>query len=109
MKIVASGSEEAAHLLNTHWEIGLTTGQLVAVPIPEEKAVDQKIVENSITESLSEASAAGITGNAITPFLLTKVADASNGLTLEANVDLILNNVQVAGEIAIQMAETSSR
>ncbi len=109
LKIVASGSEEAAHLLNTHWEIGLTTGQLVAVPIPEEKAVDQKIVENSITESLSEASAAGITGNAITPFLLTKVADASNGLTLEANVDLILNNVQVAGEIAIQMAETSSR
>ena len=42
-----------------------------------------------------------------TPFLLTKVSNASGGLTLEANVDLILNNVQVAGEIAVQMAKTS--
>ncbi len=54
-----------------------------------------------------KAASIGITGNAITPFLLTKVSSATGGLTLEANVDLILNNVQVAGEIAIQMAGTS--
>jgi pseudouridine-5'-phosphate glycosidase len=104
LKIIASEPKEVAHLLNTHWGIGLTTGQLVAVPIPEEKQVEQKIVENAINESLNEAASAGITGNAITPFLLTKVSEASGGLTLEANVDLILNNVQVAGEIAVQMA-----
>jgi len=104
LKIIASEPKEVAHLLNTHWEIGLTTGQLVAVPIPEEKQVEQKIVENAINDSLNEAASAGITGNAITPFLLTKVSEASGGLTLEANVDLILNNVQVAGEIAVQMA-----
>ena len=85
----------------------MTTGQLVAVPIPEDKSVDTKIVEDAINESLDEAASAGITGNAITPFLLTKVSNASGGLTLEANVDLILNNVQVAGEIAVQMAEAS--
>ena len=71
------------------------------------KKNDTKIVEDAINESLDEAASAGIKGNAITPFLLTKVSDASGGLTLEANVDLILNNVHVAGEIAIQMAETS--
>jgi len=107
LKIIASEAKEVARLLNTHWEIGLTTGQLVAVPIPEDKSVDTKIVEDAINESLDEAASAGITGNAITPFLLTKVSNASGGLTLEANVDLILNNVQVAGEIALQMAETS--
>ncbi len=107
LKIVASEAKEVARLLNTHWGIGLTTGQLVAVPIPEDKSVDTKIVEDAINESLDEAASAGITGNAITPFLLTKVSNASGGLTLEANVDLILNNVQVAGEIALQMAETS--
>ena len=107
LKIVASEAKEVALLLNTHWEIGLTTGQLVAVPIPEDKSVDTKIVEDAINESLDEAVSAGITGNAITPFLLTKVSNASGGLTLEANVDLILNNVQVAGEIAVHMAETS--
>lgn len=107
LKIVASEAKEVARLLNTHWGIGLTTGQLVAVPIPEDKSVDTKIVEDAINESLAEAASAGITGNAITPFLLTKVSNASGGLTLEANVDLILNNVQVAGEIALQMAETS--
>ena len=107
LKIVASEAKEVALLLNTHWGIGLSTGQLVAVPIPEDKSVDTKIVETAISESLDEAASVGITGNAITPFLLTKVSSATGGLTLEANVDLILNNVQVAGEIAIQMAETS--
>ena len=107
LKIVASEAKEVALLLNTHWEIGLTTGQLVAVPIPVDKSVDTKIVETAINESLNEAASIGITGNAITPFLLTKVSSATGGLTLEANVDLILNNVQVAGEIAIQMAGTS--
>jgi len=107
LKIVASEAKEVALLLNTHWEIGLTTGQLVAVPIPVDKSVDTKIVETAINESLNEAASIGITGNAITPFLLTKVSSATGGLTLEANVDLILNNVQIAGEIAIQMAGTS--
>ena len=65
---------------------------------------DQKIVEDAVSESLSELAEAGITGNAISPFLLKKVSEASGGLTLEANVDLILNNVQVAGEVATQMA-----
>ena len=104
LKITASEAEEAARILKAHWEIGLKTGQLVAVPIPEEKSVDQKIVEDAVSESLSELAEAGITGNAISPFLLKKVSEASGGLTLEANVDLILNNVQVAGEVAIQMA-----
>ena len=66
--------------------------------------LNQKIVEDAVSESLSELAEAGITGNAISPFLLKKVSEASGGLTLEANVDLILNNVQVAGEVAIQMA-----
>ena len=103
-KITATGAEEVAALLQAHWQIGLDTGQLVAVPIPKEKSVDQKIVEDAINQSLEKAKSAGITGNAITPFLLEKVSEASGNLTLQANIDLILNNVKTAGEVAIQMA-----
>ena len=102
-KISASSAKEVADLLKTHWQIGLTTGQLVAVPIPEEKSVDQQIVEDAINQSLEKAKASGISGNAITPFLLEKVSEASSNLTLEANIDLILNNVNTAGEVAKQM------
>ena len=103
-KITATRAEEVAALLQAHWQIGLDTGQLVAVPIPKEKSVDQKIVEDAINQSLEKAKSAGITGNAITPFLLEKVSEASGNLTLQANIDLILNNVKTAGEVAIQMA-----
>ncbi len=102
-KISASSAKEVADLLKTHWRIGLTTGQLVAVPIPEEKSVDQQIVEDAINQSLEKAKESGISGNAITPFLLEKVSEASSNLTLEANIDLILNNVNTAGEVAKQM------
>ena len=61
-------------------------------------------VEDAINQSLEKAKSAGITGNAITPFLLEKVSEASGNLTLQANIDLILNNVKTAGEVAIQMA-----
>ena len=104
LAITSNSAKRTAEILSIHWGIGLNTGQLVAVPIPKEKALDQALVEKAIIESISIAESKEINGSDLTPFLLKKVSEVSNGLTLSANIDLIINNVKVAGEISKELA-----
>lgn len=89
-----------AAILNSHWSAGLTSGVVIAVPVPDEKAIDRSIIEQAVADGLSTAVAAGVRGSAVTPFLLNKVAEATNGASLVANMALIVNNAEVAGEVA---------
>ena len=81
-------------------DLGHGQGIVVANPIPESKQWDP-VEHDRILEIAFEAAAkAGITGKAVTPFLLGFIVEESKGKSLEVNLDLARNNVALAGEIA---------
>ncbi|MEM9318161.1 MAG: pseudouridine-5'-phosphate glycosidase [Pseudomonadota bacterium] len=80
--------------------LGLTGGQLVANPIREADEIPRAALEPMIETALGMAQQAGITGKAVTPFLLQKLFEASHGQSLTANISLVRNNAQLAARIA---------
>jgi pseudouridine-5'-phosphate glycosidase len=97
--------QEAAGIMRAHWALGLG-GLLFANPIPEAAALRRDDMEAWIAEALDEAEAAGMTGKAVTPFLLARLHELSDGKTLEANVALLEHNARVAAEIACAYADS---
>jgi pseudouridine-5'-phosphate glycosidase len=92
-------AEEAARLLSLHWgALGREGGALVLVPPPD--PVPRDVVEAAVSAALRSARERGVSGKAVTPFLLEAVARATGGRALEANLALLERNASVAGEIA---------
>jgi pseudouridylate synthase len=92
-------AQEAAEVARAHWELG-GNGVLVARP-PDESLDD---VEPLIEDALREAEARGIRGQGVTPFVLQFLHERSEGRTLRANRDLVVQNARLAGEIAVELA-----
>jgi len=91
---------EVAAIMRSQDELGHGQGIVVANPIPLEQQWDPAEHDRVLTEALALADEAGVTGKAVTPFLLLKIVELSGGRSLEVNLDLARNNVRVAGEIA---------
>ncbi len=95
--------DEAREIARAHLyrqALGVGGGQLVANPIPEAAALPRETVEDWIASAAAEARRRGITGKAVTPFLLGRIAALSGGRSLEANRALVRNNARLAAEIA---------
>jgi pseudouridine-5'-phosphate glycosidase len=84
--------------------LGLAGGTLVANPIPAEAEIPAATLAPVIEAALAEAAAQGISGKAVTPFLLGRVLAATGGRSLEANIALVLNNARLAARIAGALA-----
>ena len=95
----ADSAEETAAIANTHWEMG-GGGLLVVAPCPEADAIPAEEIEVHIERALAEAAAQNISGQAVTPFLLSRVSQLSEGHSMSANLSLLKNNARVAAEIA---------
>lgn len=80
--------------------LGLPGGQLVANPIPVEAEIPAKTLAPIIAQAQSEAEAQGIRGKAVTPFLLQRIFELTEGRSLDANIALVLNNARLAAAIA---------
>jgi len=96
---------EIARIMRSQDEIGHGQGIVVANPIPADQQWDPAEHDRVLAEALALAAEAGVTGKAVTPFLLLKIVELSGGRSLEVNLDLARNNVRVAGEIATAWAE----
>ncbi|QQS46196.1 MAG: pseudouridine-5'-phosphate glycosidase [Acidobacteriota bacterium] len=96
---------EIAALARTHRELGFKTAILVVVPVPAEDEVPAAEIGSTIDEALDAAAAEAITGKALTPFLLARIAERTEGRSLRANISLLLNNARVAGEIARALSD----
>ena len=94
---------EAAVAMNTKWAMGLQGGLVIAVPIPEEHALDRDEIDRVINEAIAEMQRQGITGKDTTPFLLASIAERTGGRSLAANIQLVINNARVAAKIAMQI------
>jgi len=77
---------------------------VVANPIPAGHELDRDMIATAIESGLAAAATRGIRGREVTPFLLTHVAAATDGRSLEANKALVRDNAAVAGRIAVALA-----
>ncbi|XP_071350447.1 uncharacterized protein [Trachinotus anak] len=100
-----SNPAEAAKLIASTLSLGLQSGVLLAVPIPEEHAAAGQQIEEAIQAAVAEARAEGITGRDVTPFILQKVNDLTKGKSLQANIALIHNNAKVGSQIACALSK----
>ncbi|MEF9605449.1 pseudouridine-5'-phosphate glycosidase, partial [Paracoccus sp. PXZ] len=82
----------------------LAGGQLVVNPIPPEAEIPRAEMFPVVEQALAEAEAQGIAAKAVTPFLLQRIFELTQGRSLEANVALVLNNARLAARIAAAMA-----
>ena len=93
-------ADEVARVMRARDELGQRQGIVVANPIPAEQQWDPAEHDRVLAEAFAAAELAGVRGKAVTPFLLGFIVDASEGRSLEVNLDLARNNVRVAADIA---------
>lgn len=96
---------EAAAILKARRDLGLTGGILVSNPCPEEMALPNEYIEKAIDEAVKEAEEQKITGKAVTPFLLSRIATITGGESLETNMALVKNNARLAAKIALSYSK----
>ncbi|XP_030815998.1 uncharacterized protein LOC115910191 isoform X3 [Camarhynchus parvulus] len=97
--------EEAAKLIDSALGLGLSSGVLIAVPCPQERAAQGQAIEEAIQQALSQARSKGITGKDVTPFLLQKLTELTDGKSLDSNLALIQNNARVGSCIAVALSK----
>ncbi len=90
-----------ADMIKAKDELGLGGGMLVACPVPEEDEIPFEKMDGVIKEALKECEEQGVKGKRITPFLLSKVKDLTEGASLEANIKLVLHNADIGSKIAL--------
>ncbi len=83
-------------------------GLVLAVPIPDEDAIDQAAAEREVERVLARAAATGVSGAAITPYLLAELGEATSGRTLRSNVALLRNNARIAATVAVALVRLSA-
>ena len=95
---------EVANIFRAQRSLGIDSALLVAVPVPARSEVAAEELQPVLTTALEDAEWKGITGSALTPFLLSQMAERSGGATLRANIALLENNARVAAAIAREVA-----
>lgn len=96
--------ETISNTLKTKWDLDLKGGAVIANPIPEEHAMDEKTITDVIETALKEAEEQHISGKEVTPFLLAKVKELTGGKSLESNIALVKNNAVLGAKIAVNLA-----
>lgn len=92
--------EEIAAFATAHWETGLHSAVLVTNPIPIADAIPKSEMDPQIAKASEEAREKKIHGQALTPFLLQRISELTQGRSLQANLSLLLNNARLAAQIA---------
>lgn len=93
-------AENIARLYSTRAALGLDGGLLVANPVPESDEIPTEKMAGYIEAAQKAAEAQNISGKAVTPFLLAKILELTNGASLKTNIALVENNARLAARIA---------
>ena len=95
--------DEIARAHQMRGALGLPGGQLICNPIPQADQIPAEVLAPVIERALAEAEAQGIAAKAVTPFLLGRIFDLTEGRSLTANIALVRNNARLAGQIAVAL------
>jgi pseudouridylate synthase len=101
--VSAGAPEEVAAMIDDKWSLGLKGGVLIAVPPPADLAMDPAEIERAIEQALGESRKQGIKGKAVTPFLLSRISEITQGRSLAVNLALLEQNARVAAQIAVAL------
>ncbi|MGL4235225.1 pseudouridine-5'-phosphate glycosidase [Tabrizicola sp.] len=103
LRMDAAAQIAAAHLLRGR--LNIPGGQLVANPIPPADEIPRAEIMPHIEAALADAEAQGIAAKAVTPFLLSRIFELTQGRSLTANIALVLNNARLAARIAVEIGK----
>lgn len=96
-------AREVAEIIKARDELKIKSAILLTVPVPEDFEIEREELEEILRESLKLGDEKKIVGKEITPFLLRKMGERSQGKTLAANIALLENNARVAAQIVVEM------
>ncbi len=96
-------AQEQASFIHTKWQLGLHGGVVVSSPVPQEQAMPADEISAIIAQALQEANAGGISGKAVTPFLLGRIKQLTEGRSLVTNIALVKNNARVGAALAVAL------
>jgi pseudouridylate synthase len=99
--------DEAAKALRAKYDLGIDGSILITNPVPEEYALASNDIEKTINEAIIEMEKRGITGKDTTPFLLARIAEQTDGESLDTNIKLVFNNAKLAAQIAVKYSKLS--
>jgi len=98
--------EEIANAIRAKWDLNLQGGLVISNPIPEEYAMSQDLINESIDEAVEKADQLDIRGKELTPFLLSEIESFTEGESLKSNQELVFSNTFLAAELAVALAKT---
>jgi pseudouridylate synthase len=94
-----------ARTVRTHFTLGSGSGLVVGNPVPAAHEMPAALYEEALAGALADASASGVSGRDVTPFLLERMRERTRGESMRVNRELLLHNARVAGELANALAE----
>jgi len=97
-----SAMEQAA-FIQTKWQLGLQGGVVVSNPVPAPFAMPKDEIDRITEQALLDARNGGVTGKKVTPFLLSRIKELTEGRSLMTNIALVKHNAQVGAELAVAM------
>jgi len=92
---------EIAKAMQLKWAMGFKGGFVVANPIPANFEMEYSAINIAIDQAIKEAEQQKLSGKKITPFLLGRIKELTDGKSLDANIQLVLNNATLGAQIAI--------
>lgn len=96
---------DAAAIIYAQSQLQIQTGHIFANPVPVESALEQQQIDAYINQAVREAEEQGISGNANTPFVLKRIRELSNGLSVTANTSLVEANAVRGTRVAVELAK----
>ena len=96
--------KDIAAFIKTREVLQLSGGVLIGNPVPADAEIPNDVMEKTIATAISESDAAGISGKAVTPWLLGRIVELTDGRSLSTNKQLIFNNAAVAAELAVALS-----
>ncbi|QOY95462.1 pseudouridine-5'-phosphate glycosidase [Massilia sp. UMI-21] len=94
---------EQASFIRTKWQLGLQGGVVVSNPVPPDAAMPAAEIDAIIAQALGEADAQGVKGKAVTPFLLARIKELTQGRSLATNIALVKHNALVGARLAVAL------
>ena len=101
--------QDQARFLQTKWRLGLAGGVVVSNPVPHEAAMDKAEIDAITVQALRDADQQGITGKQVTPFLLNRIKQLTEGRSLATNIALVRHNALVGALLAVALNALSAQ
>src|SRR6478752_2307421 len=99
---------QQARFIRTKWGLGLAGGVVLSTPVPQAAAMEREEIDALTQQALAEAKAQGISGKAVTPFLLARIKALTGGRSLATNIALVKHNAEVGARLALALVRRES-